>query len=130
MLPETKTARFSSSQKGLAKFNFTVTDAAGSTMTRSINVLVGDNQTAVGNVNVESVSIYPSPATNEICISGLAYKNDFSTIYITNVSGQKVLSKMLNTTDNKIYFDVSSLTSGVYFVSAGKISKVARFIKL
>ena len=130
MLPGTKTAHFSSTQKGLAKFNFTVTDAAGSTMTRTINVLVGDNQTALGNVNVESVSIYPSPATNEICISGLAYKNDFSTIYITNASGQKVLSKRQNNTDNKIYLDVSSLTSGVYFVSAGKISKVARFIKL
>jgi len=123
MLPETKTARFSSSQKGLAKFNFTVTDAAGSTMTRSINVLVGDNQTAVGNVNVESVSIYPSPATNEICISGLAYKNDFSTIYITNVSVQKVLPKMLTTTDNKIYFAVSSLTSGVISFLQEKFQK-------
>jgi hypothetical protein len=131
MVSGTKTARFTSAQKGLAKFNFTVTDAAGSTMTRSINVLVGDNQTTLKNVNQLNVSVYPNPAVEKICISGWSEIQNLKTISITNSTGQKIIEKMIvDGNEDKLWLDVTGLKPGVYFVSVGKNSTAGRFIKL
>ena len=131
MLTGTKTTRFTSTQKGLAKFSFTVTDAAGSTMTRPINVLVGDNQTALKNANELTMSVYPNPAIDKICISGLSNLENIKTISISNSAGQKVFEKSIISSDeNMSWLDISGLKSGIYFVSVGKNSTAGHFIKL
>jgi hypothetical protein len=131
MLTGTKTARFSSTQKGLAKFNFTVTDAAGSTMTRTINVVVGDNQTSLENVNQKNVSLYPNPVVEKICVSWLDGIQNINAITISNSAGQRIIEKsIVSGVENKIWLDVSGLKAGVYFVSVGKNSIAGRFIKL
>ena len=131
MISGTKTARFTSSLKGLAKFNFTVTDDAGSTMTRTINVVVGDNQTALKNVNQLTMNVYPNPAVEKVCISGLSDLQNTKILSITNSTGQKVIEKIISSViDDKIWFDVSGLKPGVYFVSVDKNLTAGRFIKL
>ena len=127
----TKSARVTSTQKGLAKFNFTVTDAVGSTMTRTINVLVGDNQTALKNVNQLTMSVYPNPAVEKICISGLSNSQSSKTIYVTNSAGKKIIEKIISLkNEDKLWVDVSSLKPGIYFITIDKNLTVGHFIKL
>ena len=127
----TKSARVTSTQKGLAKFNFTVTDAVGSTMTRTINVLVGDNQTALKNVNQLTMSVYPNPAVEKICISGLSNSQSSKNIYVTNSAGQKIIEKIISLkNEDKLWVDVSSLKPGIYFITIDKNLTVGHFIKL
>ena len=60
------------------------------------------------------VSIYPNPARNEITImSGSAFDGNVQ-IDIFSVTGELVLTKLLNTMDNKTSIDISSLSNGVY----------------
>ncbi len=121
-------ARVVPTQKGLAKFNFTVTDDQGSSMTRTINLYVDDSGTNVDQVLQNGISVYPNPATNVLNITGMD-KNITDGINILNVAGQKVMKVNVNTTQgNVLKIDISGLQSGVYFVNAGNQPTV-RFIK-
>lgn len=124
MLSGTKTARVVSSQKGLAKFSFTVTDSQGSTMTRTINVHVTESGTGFNNVTVQNLNVYPNPAYNEVQISGF---NNAEKIYITNLAGEKLME--LNVDKNNLSVDVSPLKPGVYFISTLSNKLAGRFIK-
>jgi len=61
----------------------------------------------------ENISIYPVPATSVLNVDFTTTPNNTS-ISIFNTTGQVVLVKQLNATNNKI--DISTLTSGVYFI--------------
>jgi len=56
--------------------------------------------------------IYPNPAKNSFSISS---SNEIISYVIYNISGDKVLEG-----DNKINIDITSLSSGVYFVNITK----------
>ena len=130
ILSGTKTARVISTQKGLSKFSFTVSDAAGSSMTRTINVNITDNNTALQNVNLTQFRVYPSPASDKIYLAGLSDKTTEKTIYITNTTGQKFMEKSISSGSDDQFINVADLKPGVYFITVGKNAGTARFIKL
>jgi hypothetical protein len=73
--------------------------------------------------NVESINIYPNPATSSITISA---PNKITTISITNVLGQNVYSKQCNSPQVEI--DVAALPAGVYIVKVNG-TEVRKFVK-
>ncbi|MEI8086659.1 MAG: T9SS type A sorting domain-containing protein [Paludibacter sp.] len=132
MVSGTKTARFSSTKKGLAKFNFTVTDAAGSSMTRMINVNVGEATTGINTLNQnDDISIYPNPAQNSLFISNLNNLIGSNRISISNSIGQKVLeyNSKHATSETSLSIDISALQSGIYFITIGHNKAAKQFIK-
>ena len=66
-----------------------------------------------GVVNNTAMSLYPNPATNQLNVS-LSQNND---IVIYNIMGQNVMSVKGHVGVNTL--NISELTAGVYFVSAG-----------
>jgi hypothetical protein len=76
-----------------------------------------------------SFEIYPNPVSTELCI---ALKNNVSKIdkiRINDISGKELL--LLNISEPKTKIDLSSLSSGTYFVSIQTKDKteVRKFIK-
>jgi hypothetical protein len=58
------------------------------------------------------LSVYPNPATTEICIN--FPENGYKNISINNMLGQTVYQT--NTLEKDIKFDVSNLNKGMYFI--------------
>jgi hypothetical protein len=86
------------------------TSSAG--CTGSAQVLVTVNKcTAIGEVAIEPVRIYPNPASNVIYIE----TNERATITLRNVTGQVQFSSTLPQPVNHI--DVSGLAPGCYFIT-------------
>ena len=116
---------------GLAKFNYTVTDSKGSSMTRTINLHVSDNTTTgLTNTTIKTLSVYPNPTCDKIFISGFDSKQSENTFYITNTSGQIVMIKKISSdSNNNVTIDVSGLGAGVYLISINNNSATGRFVK-
>lgn len=126
----TKTARITTPQTGLAKFNFTVTDAEGSTMTRTINLHVTSGTTATENILREKYIVYPSITKDKIFIKGLTNDIKNLIISITNSIGQTVKQVSYNDLKNSGFsISVSGLQAGTYFVSSGEKGNAKSFIK-
>ncbi len=90
-------------------YEVTVTDANGCS-TNDIFML--DLSTNVSTItNLESALLYPNPAKDLIVIESEILPNSHLTI--TNLNGQVLLTKNLNST--KEIINVSNLSSGVYF---------------
>ena len=71
-----------------------------------------DNQTGISPVNgLSKTTIFPSPATDFISISGLQNNEKFS---IYNINGQQLLSRQASNEIENI--PVSHLPAGIYFV--------------
>jgi hypothetical protein len=63
-----------------------------------------------------SVSVYPNPASTNLCISlNNALAND-AIIYITDINGKTVIQKELESTENILNIDVAMLDNGFYFL--------------
>lgn len=73
-----------------------------------------------------NVSYYPNPVTNEL---NIIQKEEISEVSFYSVLGQKVLSKQIYS--NKALIDVSSLSSGTYFIkiNSGENSRNIKIIK-
>ncbi len=72
------------------------------------------------NENIENaISIYPNPATNMTNIGFEAFSKGESTIQITNLMGQTVLTKSIQITTgrNEVVLDLSAVNSGIYLVN-------------
>ena len=84
------------------------------------------------NVQVLTFGIYPNPANNElrITIAGQA-RNDEINIEIYDVYGRKLLSNHLIPSSSHHLINISSLSSGVYFIrlTDEQWSHIQRFIK-
>ena len=76
--------------------------------------------------NLSNVSLYPSPAQNELTISA---ENTIQNVTVYNVLGRKVQSFNVNATSKKL--DVSSLSTGIYILkyTANNVVGSMKFIK-
>lgn len=76
---------------------------------------------------IENVTLYPNPTSQFINIMN---KNNFSSIEIINVNGQKIAKHIINQGFNRI--DVGNLTNGIYtiiFRDNNNNSQILKFIK-
>jgi len=63
-----------------------------------------------GIQNKETIAIYPNPSTGLFYVNAT---NQMSTVLITNILGETILSKQIKT--NKVELDLSNVEKGVYF---------------
>lgn len=122
-----------SSFGGIIYVDFTVTDAEGSSLTRSIGVKVGNHSSGVDSVLEEkqyAVNVYPNPVADYLYISSRIAGD--AGIQLMNAYGNQVLTNVLNISENvACKLDVSSLPMGVYFlkIQLGDSCKTVKFIK-
>lgn len=74
---------------------------------------------SIRNLSASGMSIYPNPAYKSITIELIAAKMENAQIIVTDMNGSKVLQGQasLNSGMNKVAFDVSTLSAGVYNVN-------------
>ena len=122
-----------SSFGGIIYVDFTVTDAEGSSLTRSIGVKDGNHSSGVDSVLEEkqyAVNVYPNPVADYLYISSRIAGD--AGIQLMNAYGNQVLTNVLNISGNvACKLDVSSLPMGVYFlkIQLGDSCKTVKFIK-
>lgn len=119
---------------GIVYVDFTVTDAEGSSSTRTVGVKVGSRSTTgIGSDNMTSpkaISIYPNPATDDLYIS--VSGTGSVKVQLMNVYGALIQNTTLETS---VYepcrLDVSTLSAGVYLlkVQQGEQYETIKFIK-
>ena len=81
---------------------------------KPIPLSVGD----VKATTLETLSLYPNPAQNEVFINSPAITLNNIKIEIFNIEGQilKTISNFKKIQDNKMSFDVTNLSSGTYLI--------------
>ena len=91
--------------------------SAGGTPMSNLLELTGP--TGIASVNRQQISLYPNPTTNQIVIQSGDFNPELVTIY--DLNGQCInQAKFVN------HVDVSSLSTGVYFVEIKKGSDILR----
>lgn len=75
-----------------------------------------------GDFQMQKISIYPNPATDQINIANLRELVKFK---VYDLSGKKLMEKELTELNNSI--DISLLASGMYFISGG--NHTSKFVK-
>ena len=85
-----------------------------------------EDTASIDKNNLSNVSLYPSPAQNELTISA---ENTIQNVTVYNVLGRKVQSFNVNATSKKL--DVSSLSTGIYILkyTANNVVGSMKFIK-
>ena len=78
----------------------------------------------VDDFKVSDLSVFPNPATTSIAFNNL--KGAFN-VTVLNLLGQTVLKTEISNNNTEI--NVSSLTSGAYFIKLDGVDKVFKFIK-
>lgn len=91
------------------------------------------NPTALGLTETEdlnSVALYPNPATNQIALDLTAVKNSLN-IRIMDISGRVVLERLNQNPGMVENFEIATLESGLYFLvlNDGFSQKIKKFIK-
>ncbi len=80
------------------------------------------------------IVVFPNPAEQEVRLLFNTDANSAWQVEVDNILGEKVLEKSIKNTDlkNSIYFDISSLQKGLYFITVtGAEDKLVRkFIKM
>ncbi len=99
------------------------------TVNQTLTMVEGENPLSIGDLERQTIAIFPNPATNSIRINGL---NSFNggTMTIYDVLGKEILQR---TIDNEtMQIDISSLKQELYIVEAFKGTQkfVSRFIHL
>ena len=86
----------------------------------------GTATASIDKNNLSNVSLYPSPAQNELTISA---ENTIQNVTVYNVLGRKVQSFNVNATSKKL--DVSFLSTGIYILkyTANNVVGSMKFIK-
>jgi hypothetical protein len=147
ILESGKEVKVSGVAAGLGAFTFKVTDKAGSSMTRTINLLVGveiPSSKAIGEEEDEEeeeeeeeeetlgftdkkVQIFPNPARETVYFSN---SSDYHTISVIDIAGTVVLTEPLNANELQS-LDISSLADGVYILRlhTGNRAESHRFVK-
>ncbi|WP_339887328.1 M43 family zinc metalloprotease [uncultured Flavobacterium sp.] len=97
------------------------------TQTKSFNI---GTLSSVDFNNLKQITLYPNPTNNILNISMPTGSELPSAIEIHNSLGQTLTKKSIST-ESDLAFDVSSLNSGVYFITIQKESekRTLRFIK-
>ncbi len=107
-----------SSFGGILYVDFTVTDAEGSSLTRSIGIKVGERATDITPIESDkhcAIKVYPNPATDYLYISSKSTGD--AHVQLMNVYGNMVSEQTVCISENTACkVDVSSLMTGVYFL--------------
>ena len=90
--------------------------------TLEVEITVGQGA-SINSFDNNGFNIYPNPANNSVLITSL----QSDSIYILDINGNVVKSFQNTDKQDSIKIDISGLSSGVYFVKAGKV--VRRFVK-
>ncbi len=113
------------------KIPLTVTESRDITLdmfvnTEPVSITVSVYPTSAEAITDEQILIYPSPANNDLFVSGIQVN---SLISVYDITGRQVLSVSATSSAEKI--DVSPLQTGIYIikVSNRNTQKVSRFIK-
>ena len=90
-----------------------------------VNIAI-EAELGLSNFNASNIKIYPNPATDLLTISA---SESISEITISNLLGQKLISKTTNSSEEKI--DISSFVKGFYMVQTtiGNNTKTTKFLK-
>ncbi len=78
-----------------------------------------------------AINLYPNPAIQNICINHSPIGKE-AVLTITDILGNKILSRTINGSQNIVSIDISGFSSGMYFVeiiSLDKYSPTLKFIK-
>jgi hypothetical protein len=91
------------------------------------NIIIGSFPLGITPHRNSDLTISPNPATNEITIE--TSTTPVSQLSIVNLNGQELLTRQI--TETKTQIDISTLTSGVYFVrlTNDKSVEVRKIIK-
>ena len=78
-----------------------------------------------------SLLLYPNPANSSLTIETRTLMGSSSKLTVTDVAGRTLLSKTLDSNSAKHQIDISSFSSGIYFVQldGGKGIERGRFVK-
>ncbi|WP_187263272.1 T9SS type A sorting domain-containing protein [Pontibacter beigongshangensis] len=134
MQPNSSTASFTPDENGLAAFKFTVTDAAGSSMTRTIGIYVGSGTLGLEEPEEKKFDIlcYPNPAKDVMAVSVFMERAAAATVTVSNILGSKISDNQyqLAAGENKVDLKVSSLASGIYIITVAtpERQKAAKFV--
>lgn len=96
---------------GLHVFNIRVKDNTGVWGPVFRNVISVQTTLGTADLDLKNVVLYPNPVKD---ILNINLDKNITAVALYNVLGQEVLAKFFNS--NEIAFDISSLTSGTYFV--------------
>lgn len=113
--------------------NLTTNDGGAFNPDQEQEVLVGIQPppSALGiapvNKNVVEISVYPNPASNELCINTT---ESTSSIYVTDIIGHVVISNQKVTPEQTQSIDISNLTTGVYLVKINTTDNQTKTIKI
>ncbi|MBN1599154.1 MAG: T9SS type A sorting domain-containing protein [Bacteroidales bacterium] len=94
----------------------------------TFDVYLNQSLVSISNVRIKEIDLYPNPAADYILFPDL-FESDLN-ISVFNVTGEVVLNAELQNSANRL--DVSSLTSGLYFIKITDESGAVysqRFIK-
>ena len=95
-------------------------------MTNEVENIIGFPTKTI--VTTNCVSLYPSPATNELAIS--MNQNAYSSMTITNEIGQTIIQQPL--INPVTMLDINSLVPGLYYITfkGDNGTQIQKFVKL
>jgi hypothetical protein len=126
-----KTGTVNTATIGVYTINYIATDNWGNTgiATRTVRVVAN---TAVKEAELlnASITVYPSPATNEITVSASGIQTLPVSISIIDLIGRQVMSRQVKQGNFSATFDISTLQNGIYFcvLSNDKGSRTVKFV--
>jgi hypothetical protein len=88
--------------------------------------LIGKGTTSVNENNIQSVSLYPNPAREQVSFN---LEND-AQVSVFDMMGRKVIE--MNAVAGEAQLNVSQLENGVYFINvryANGTTAVSKFVK-
>ena len=71
----------------------------------------------MNNQDEQNIAIYPNPFTSDVYIDCSTLSGGKVTIVVSNVAGQQLIERSINTTEQIEKVDLSSLPKGMYFVN-------------
>ncbi|MBO7074431.1 MAG: T9SS type A sorting domain-containing protein [Bacteroidales bacterium] len=106
--PSSQTPVFTATEIGEYTYTVTVSDGSQSA-TASVSFVV-INEDNVGEINANSVVLYPNPASTTVNIEGIGNYTNLN-VMIVNIQGQ-----IVREVDNALEINVSDIDSGIYFI--------------
>ena len=107
-------------------FKYTSTNEAAASWEIDYVKLIGKATTSVNENNIQSVSLYPNPAREQVSFT---LESD-AQVSVFDMTGRKVSE--MNATAGEAQLDVNELVNGVYFINvryANGTTAVSKFVK-
>ncbi|MBN2776709.1 MAG: T9SS type A sorting domain-containing protein [Bacteroidales bacterium] len=103
---------------GIHNIVWTVTDKAGNEKNCSFFVEI-KSFSEINDLSEKRIKFYPNPTTNKLTIDFTSFSSQSQTIeiQIDDLFGKNVFSTTISTGNNYEIIDISSLISGIYFIS-------------